>query len=343
MAEIVVLGIGLMTPVGLSAAETAASVRAGTTRFTQTNFRGVRGLEPVSLAEVPDDGLPDLAVEENGLTSREMRLLRLATLPLLEALKAAGTSPPKPPLMLALPEIETLKPLDAAKFLTRLAKQTGDAFDPTTSRATQRGRAGGLLAIQEAAKLLQSGTAGRILVGGVDTFRDLFVLGLLEKHKRLKSSWNADGFIPGEGAAFLLLGTPKSGQTLAKLSAIAEGKEEGHLFSAQPYKGEGLAGACEKLLAAEPLPPIQEIYSSMNGESHWAKEWGVAYLRHSKAFSPDARIHHPADCFGDLGAACGPVLIGLATLGMKQGYRRSPCLVYASSDQGPRAVLTATV
>jgi len=233
--------------------------------------------------------------------------------------------------------------LDAAKFLTRLAKQTGDAFDPTTSRATQRGRAGGLLAIQEAAKLLQSGTAGRILVGGVDTFRDLFVLGLLEKHKRLKSSWNADGFIPGEGAAFLLLGTPKSGQTLAKLSAIAEGKEEGHLFSAQPYKGEGLAGACEKLLAAEPLPPIQEIYSSMNGESHWAKEWGVAYLRHSKAFSPDARIHHPADCFGDLGAACGPVLIGLATLGMKQGYRRSPCLVYASSDQGPRAVLTATV
>jgi 3-oxoacyl-[acyl-carrier-protein] synthase-1 len=50
-------------------------------------------------------------------------------------------------------------------------------------------------------------------------------------------------------------------------------------------------------------------------------------------------MHHPADCLGDTGAACGPIMAGLAALGIAGGYRRSPCLVYGSSDDGPRAAL----
>jgi 3-oxoacyl-[acyl-carrier-protein] synthase-1 len=48
-------------------------------------------------------------------------------------------------------------------------------------------------------------------------------------------------------------------------------------------------------------------------------------------------MHHPADSFGDTGAACGPILVGLAALGIKAGYRRAPALVYGSSDRGLRA------
>jgi 3-oxoacyl-[acyl-carrier-protein] synthase-1 len=84
---------------------------------------------------------------------------------------------------------------------------------------------------------------------------------------------------------------------------------------------------------------VQEVYASMNGEQHWAKEWGVAQLRSRDAFDPAHVLHHPADCTGDTGAACGPLMVGLAALGMAGGYRRSPCLVYASSDDGPRAAL----
>ena len=39
---VVIVGIGMMTAVGLSAAETAASVRSGTMRFTQTRMRDRR-------------------------------------------------------------------------------------------------------------------------------------------------------------------------------------------------------------------------------------------------------------------------------------------------------------
>ena len=59
---------------------------------------------------------------------------------------------------------------------------------------------------------------------------------------------------------------------------------------------------------------------------------GRCFLRNRGAFLPDHGMHHPADCYGDTGAACGPLMAGLAALGIKQGYRRSPALVYGSSD-----------
>ena len=88
---------------------------------------------------------------------------------------------------------------------------------------------------------------------------------------------------------------------------------------------------------------IREVYSSMNGESHWGKEWGVAFIRNKAAFDPDHGMHHPADCFGDTGAACGPLMAGLAAVGLSQAYRDSACLVYGSSDRGQRTALTVSL
>jgi 3-oxoacyl-[acyl-carrier-protein] synthase-1 len=53
-------------------------------------------------------------------------------------------------------------------------------------------------------------------------------------------------------------------------------------------------------------------------------------------------MHHPADCFGDTGAACGPIMTGLAALGIRGSYRRAPALVYGSSDRGARAAMMVT-
>ena len=50
-------------------------------------------------------------------------------------------------------------------------------------------------------------------------------------------------------------------------------------------------------------------------------------------------MQHPADCVGDVGSAAGPLMVGLAALGMRGGYHRSPALVYSSSDRGGRTRL----
>jgi 3-oxoacyl-[acyl-carrier-protein] synthase-1 len=277
-----------------------------------------------------------------------MRLLRLSARPVLDSVKHLMPLGERPGLALALPWAETMIPLNRPLFLQRLARQTGNAFDVALSRSDFVDRAGGLMAVAHASNLIRAQQARFMIAGGVDSFRDSFLLGVFNAQKRIKSTNQLDGFVPGEGAAFLLLTHRNTANQmglapLAHVSSVAQGFEPGHLYSQEPYRGDGLAGAVSAFFAENQLPePVFEVYSSMNGENHWAKEWGVAYLRNRDSFHSDFRIHHPADCFGEVGAASGPILMGLAIAGMWRGYRRSPCLVYCSADLGERAVMAVT-
>jgi 3-oxoacyl-[acyl-carrier-protein] synthase-1 len=344
--NVVVVGAGLMTAVGLSSSETASSVRAGTARFVESTIFDKR-YEPFTIAEVPQDGLPVLAEfgTAQPLTSREQRMLRLAVSPLRECAHPLGNRPLLLSLCLALPEIETTRPIDRSTFLRALAVQTGSIFDPDRSDASHTGRAGGMIAVGQAVQTIIAGSADFIIAGGVDTYRDPYVLATLDREERVKSSSNWDGFIPGEAAAFLLLAsesaaTARGLTTLARISPVAIGFEAGHLYSDEAYKGDGLAGTFARLVQQGAVDaPIADVYSTMTGESHWAKEWGVAVVRTKPAFRDSCAIHHPADCCGDTGAASGPLSVALAALGIQSGYRRSPALAYASSDRGGRAAV----
>jgi 3-oxoacyl-[acyl-carrier-protein] synthase-1 len=349
-SDVVVAGVGMMTAVGLTSAETAASVRADVMRFTEIDFRD-QLFERFSVAEVPEDGLPPLVDElagRTGLTQRERRMLRLGTRPLRECVAPIAARGAAPPLVLALPDTATQRPLDAAGFLRHFGRQCAGAFDGERSVAFLGGRAGGLAAVGSAVDAVATGQFDLVVAGGIETYRDLYVLGTLDKEQRVKSSSHLDGFVPGEGAAFLLLTTARTAAVLglnplARLSRVATSVESGHLYSNAPYRGEGLAATLRALVASGAGPaPFEEVYSSMNGEHHWAKEWGVALMRNREAFAENYGMHHPADCAGDTGAACGPVLVGLAAIGMRQRYRRSPCLVYCSSDNGPRAAMAVS-
>jgi 3-oxoacyl-[acyl-carrier-protein] synthase I len=341
-----IVGVGMMTAVGLSAAETAASVGAGIMRFEESSIMDRRS-QPFTLAEVPEDGLPELAeaLRSPALTTREVRLLRLATMPLRECAARLPERLLPVPLLLALPENETTRPLDAGRFLAALDVQVPGLFDTRASGAPFRGRSGGIAALGRAADVIRAGQLDFVIAGGVDTFRDLYVLGTLDTEGRVKTPANLDGFIPGEGAGFVLLASRAAAASagLEPLAAIAGWSlalEEGHLYSDQPYRGNGLAAAIQQATAsARPVLPISDAYSSMNGESHWAKEWGVGYMRSRQAFLPEHGMHHPADCYGDAGAAAGPLMVGLAAVTTVAGLRSGSALIYGSSDRGERAAL----
>jgi 3-oxoacyl-[acyl-carrier-protein] synthase-1 len=251
-------------------------------------------------------------------------------------------------LFLALPETETTRPLDDKAFLCHLARQTGGTFDLAGSGASYRGRAGGLMAIGQAVELIACRKAKVVLAGGLDSYRDLYVLGTMDMENRVKSGAHLDGFVPGEGAGFVLLAERDAAAAaglmpLAGVSPATTGLELGHLYSPEPYRGDGLALTVTKLAQSSAAPaPFEEVYSSMNGESHWAKEWGVTGIRNRAALHPGYRMHHPADCYGDVGAAAGTLMVGLGAMGIREGYRRSPCLVYGSSDRGQRAAVALT-
>src|SRR5256884_8773877 len=145
--DVMVVGIGMVTAVGLTAAETAASVRSATARFAETSLMDKR-FEPFTLAEVPEDGLCD--VVENlataGLTAREARMLRLGTVALRECLKSLPPGEAAPGLALSLPETDTTRPLDGQRFLQCFAQQTAGGFEGKHSAASHPGRGGGVAA-----------------------------------------------------------------------------------------------------------------------------------------------------------------------------------------------------
>jgi len=77
----------------------------------------------------------------------------------------------------------------------------------------------------------------------------------------------------------------------------------------------------------------------MNGENHWAKEYGVAFIRNKAYFQSAVGIEHPADCYGDLGAATSPVLIALAAEHLFKHSTAKAHLVYSSSDHSKRGAI----
>ncbi|WP_395700745.1 beta-ketoacyl synthase N-terminal-like domain-containing protein [Aquabacterium sp.] len=342
-ADVVIVSAGLITPIGLSLAETASSARARVARLREIEWRD-RRFEPFIVGSVPEAGLPPLAepLANAPLQYREARMLRLAHAALEEALAPLPPAARALPLLLGLPEHHTTMPLDPGRFLERLDQQVPGCIDVATSLAAPRGRAAGLLAIELAMARLAAGEHAFVLVGGVDCLVDLYVLGTLDLEGRIRNEAASDGFSPAEGAALLLLTRADTARSLglaplAALTASAHGHEEGHVYAEAPYLGEGLAATFAQLLAAPPARPIGSVYASFNGERYWAREFGVARLRQAQAFDPEHQMEHPAECFGDLGAAHGAALAALAAHGVALGYRRAPSLVYASSDRGERA------
>lgn len=337
---IVILGAGCITPIGLGLAETAAAARARVARLREIAMRDRRG-EAFVAGSVPDDGLPALApaLAAAGLQPREARMLRLAHAALAETLAVLPDDTGPVPLLLGLPEHHALQAIAPADFLRRLALQSAAPLDLAHSVAVTRGRAAGLMALRQAAARLAAGETRYILVGGVDSLLDLYVLDTLAMDGRIGSTANGDGFRPGEGAAFLLLAALGcGGKALATVAGAANGFEPGHLYAEAPYLGEGLAATVGGLFAQiTPPAPVACTYSSFNGERYWAREFSVARLRNAAHFADAMLMEHPAECCGDLGAAHGPLLAALAAHGLAGGYRPGPCLVYASSDRGDRA------
>jgi 3-oxoacyl-[acyl-carrier-protein] synthase-1 len=148
-----------------------------------------------------------------------------------------------------------------------------------------------------------------------------------------------DGFIPGEGAAFFVLSAGVASGPRVIVNGAASTMDEGHRYGTAPAKGEGLALALTHLRerVGELSGPIGTTFAGFNGENFDAKLWGVAFTRHSDFFSPAMTIEHPADKYGDAGAATGAILLALAAKSLAGGIRQGPALVWAASDREARA------
>jgi 3-oxoacyl-[acyl-carrier-protein] synthase I len=341
MPDIAIVATALVTPVGLRTAQTCASVRAGISRLSAFKWNGntCRGLFS---AAIPDGCLAGLSIDpgtDPAPASIEKRILRLvgSTAGQLSQLDLDPV-----PLVIGLGN--GFEHFNDRDILAMAARQLGVATVADNSAVIKQGRAAGLMAIGTACDMLAAQKADKVLTGGVDSFHDVDLLGRLNIENRMKSPTAKDGFIPGEGAALLLLMEKRAAEKrqypiLGVISAWAAGFEPGHLASDKPCLGTGLCETFQKLFDGRSSKKIATIYASMNAQSYWAKEFSAAYLRFNTYFKASASVHHPAQYYGDPGAASGAIMTALAATGIDLGYQNSPALVYASSDYGQRCAV----
>lgn len=323
-------------PIGLSPQQAWAACRARIGRQKRGSIQG-RHTEGFTMALLPEEVLGELdeGAVPAGTTDIARRLLKLGRL----GLQTLGALPSPAPLFFALPEPQDA-PLGVSdsEWLDAFVRESGAPIDIGASVLNKQGRAGGFFALAAAIEHLNKGKDRTVIVGGVDTYLDPLRLAALDMQERLLVEGRMNGFIPGEGAAFVVLtnAPAAAGEAAVIVSGVGTALDKGHRYSADPDLGVGLADAIEALRwGAAISTPAEVIFAGFNGEAEQAKEWGVAQVRHRDILSPDAMLEHPADGCGDLGAATGPVLIAMANTALSQGHREGPALVWASSDREP--------
>lgn len=312
-----------------------ASVRAGLSRIGSSHVLDRRH-EPIQMGLVPEAALQVALpgeIDALPLPSRARRMLRLGVPALRSVLEAAGRGPLR--LYLGLPQLGLDEAPWMKGFALYLAKAAGTALDAPSCRVVPSGRAAALRALELALDALERDPTRAVVVGGIDTYLDLKVLAALDAEGRLLGPTVSDGFIPGEGASFLVLthADAAGGAGAVRVEAAASAEDPAPRAGTAPARGEGLAMAIERLRERlQPAALVAATFAGLNGERFDAKQWGVARVRHADFFAPEARVIHPADCYADAGAATGALLVCLGAEALARGQRPGPALVWAASD-----------
>lgn len=320
MAGTVIVGCGARTPLGFDRRASAAAVRAGVSMVADHPFM------------VDRSGLPITVTRDAGLDPAWPCVKRIATLAGAAAREAlAGrVRPAKLGLVLNLGEPRPGLPEGTSARVAQHLRSALELDGPVDH--AMGGHAGGIVAIEAARRLLDSGRAKAVLVGGAESYLDADTLEWLDERERLHSETNVYGFCPGEGAAFLLLA--KGGQgALLEVAQTGFGREANLIGTEDICLGEGLGAAFTALGKAS----ADRILCDMNGERYRGNEYGFAVLRARTLFRDAADYETPAACWGDLGAASGPLFACLAVEAEARGYAKGPStLIWASSEGGQR-------
>ena len=346
-----IIGIGAVTPVGLSARASAAALRAGIARITEIAGYTVPGpqgepVEPVG-GRVPLEWLtggpkleewpghqkagkrPPLP-EACWIADGSERVATLARLALEEALADAKLTRPTTDtvLLLALADQEPSGPImDAVRQL---------GWAPGNVESVPGGRVAALAALHRARRMLDDRRASTVVVLAADSRIRPAVLRALDAAGRLRSENRPRAPHPGEGAAALVLSASGGCPLLA--SGLGEEPTAG---TDEPNQAVGLTEALRTAQRGAALDHRPLCIGDLDGDRYRATEWAMAQMRTVGALTyrtPDDWTS--ADLIGDTGAAAGGIHAVWAVDALKRGYSPQPrALVWGASDRSARAAI----
>ncbi len=330
MRPLYVEGLGLVTAVGLDLAQSANAFLAGVAGFAED--LAPDQIDMQIMARVPTDWrLRPNAGEW---------LLNLAARAGREAMQETTVDPSRTLLLCTPPEsyrnhkcwVETTP----QRFLSALQDKLGARFAPG-SRLIEGGPAGLVGALADVARVLEGGGVTKALVIGVDCLIDAADMRRLRQAERLHGQ-SAQGVIPGEGAAALILSlTSQSGMAIR---AIGNGDEADSVLGERQSQGRGMARALSAVCAQPGCPEsaVDFVVSTFNGERYAALESLIFRTRFYRTYRKFLPTVYPAMSFGETGAAAGAVALAVAADAFRRNHAPGKnAMIEVASDNGHRA------
>jgi len=333
-----IVATGARTPLGLQGAPSAAAIRAGISRLGHHPFMIDQVGDP--MAGALDDRLDPALVGSERLLAFAESALREACAPL----KVAPVSRLRIPLFLALPEIRPgFSQRDVETVRSAIGRLEGLPIQITDVSVFPQGHAAGLAALETASRQLQQGIFETCLFGGVDSYFHPDTMEWLDENLQLAGTVSRSAFVPGEGAGFCLLMTERTRVelglgTLGRVLSVTTGMETKLIKTSDICIGAGLTSVVQNAVAClSASDKINAVICDINSERYRCEEWGFVCLRLSQHFDDPTDYLSPADCWGDMGAASGPLFAMLACHAAARGYADGPrALLWASSEGGLR-------
>lgn len=333
---------GALCAIGTDPLEIAVAVSADCRRFErQRRFPRYRDGDPIVVAGLSllDDALaPWERMAELGAQAARQSMDASLREWLNEGGQGGGSRPRPVPVLLSMPPTRPgLSDETVAVAAASIIAAVPNACD-RHSGYNQCGHDGFMAMLDSARSLLQADAADYCLVGGTDCGLDLDYLHWLERLDRLKGRHQAFGLMPGEGAAFCAATlasrwtpSPGVGTTQVAVAALASAEEPQPWYLGEASSALGLTQAIGSCLAEGRRADV--CYCDLNGENWRSAEWDFAYLRNGREFAHPLDLRHPADSWGDVGAASAALMTVLAMTEFADpscDHRSS--LICASSD-----------
>ena len=331
--ELLVRSVGAVTPVGLTAVQTCAAIRAG-----------VSGVEALIAQPPPVPAFLGARVPAHASLKRSLSawLANLAARAIRECLAECAVLPPRVVLLLAAPEEfrdhPGLEDASGAALLRAVEARLSTRFHDDSS-VLRQGHASTLLAISLARRHLARRQVDAVLIGGVDSLLAAGDISRLQERARLHSPDNPFGLIPGEGAAFALLAPATAevgGRRLSTIRGIGLGQEQDTVLGDRFSAGAGLQSAIRSALDEAALPESVVCFrvTDVNGERYRSWESSVTLGRIYRTQRGGLPVWHLPQSTGDIGVASAALAVVFASVALARGYAPGPNGMCEASSEG---------
>jgi hypothetical protein len=331
--SLAVLGTGLVSPFGLTAAEHAFFLRAHVPEPPPAPFEDAEGA-------AVDAYHCDWIDLDASFADRALALARAA---LGEALEGEPAASSGRSLLLCAP---APRPGASAADLDALAVALADTLAAGTPPARFEGEAGAFAALVEAEARLAVRSVEEVVLVAVDSL--VSVAALLDARARPPSPWAAREPLPSEAAAVLRLGRASRGaRALGTLlsSAVRAGSSSDH--DDEPVDGDAMTELLGELAPAR----VRYAFGQAEVGALRQREWAIATARLADRFRGSLEWPSVELEIGRVGAAAGAACLvyGLAALRhdavgdetASATERAEPFVAWAISPDGTRGAALA--